>query len=105
MPLASLQSPQQGNVMLRFGQLFLNGQKLCSLTNELIGPPGRIGSEELDLRLIGGRCLRIIFQEHVDAAELFFKDCSNSWTKIAAKQGKAASVARKLEMMKASASR
>jgi len=95
---ASLPNHKQGVVNLRFGQLFLDGKKLCSLTNELLGPPDR-DDDGVQLRLVGGRCIRVNFLDRAEATDAFYSDCHKSWKKEAAKAGRAASVAMKLEKM------
>lgn len=98
---AQASSPGQtkGDVCLHLGRVFLDKKKLCSLTTELVGPPSRNSSDEVHLRLVGGRCATFTFQGQAQAAEDFYNNCQTAWRKEANKQGKAASVARKLEEM------
>lgn len=77
----------------------MHGKKLCSLASELVGPPDRHGLDEIRLRLAGGRCVSVAFRDQSHAADTFYNDCSALWKRAAAKQGKAASIARKLEEM------
>lgn len=65
---------------LRLGVLFFDGIKFCSLRNNLAGPPEQGDQDNVSLRLIAGRYLRMVFDEQSDA-ESMRKGCLDLWNK------------------------